>query len=203
MLKSLKGKKKSVPTLYVSSCWHTLTYIRISSVFSREDSSLYDTKFAPLLFGQLLNSFHNNEQDAVIKVGIGSALYYSSSHKTFRCLSSTPICRPCRQTESAYVLQAAMELTLAIKLTSDLRNSSRRMQSGLFTFILTYAPKHIGPFVVIYNEYLMFPENVYFKRRCLHALTFRHRASSILGKAFHYSPENAFYIFNQQIYFII
>ena len=42
---------------------------------------------------------------------------------------------------------------------------------------------------------------------CLNArsrgLTFRHRASSILGQAFHYSPENAFYIFNQQIYFII
>ena len=35
------------------------------------------------------------------------------------------------------------------------------------------------------------------------ALTFRHRASYILGHAFRYSPENAFYIFNQQIYFII
>ena len=34
-------------------------------------------------------------------------------------------------------------------------------------------------------------------------LTFRHRASSIQGQAFHYSPENAFYLFNQQIYFII
>ena len=34
-------------------------------------------------------------------------------------------------------------------------------------------------------------------------LNFRHRASSILGQAFRYSPENAFYIFNQQIYFII
>ena len=34
-------------------------------------------------------------------------------------------------------------------------------------------------------------------------LTFRHRASCILGQAFHYSPANAFYIFNQQIYFII
>ena len=34
-------------------------------------------------------------------------------------------------------------------------------------------------------------------------LTFRHRASCILGQAFHYSPENDFYIFNQQIYFII
>ena len=32
---------------------------------------------------------------------------------------------------------------------------------------------------------------------------FRHRASCVLGQAFHYSPENAFYIFNQQIYFII
>jgi len=34
-------------------------------------------------------------------------------------------------------------------------------------------------------------------------LTFRHRASSIRGQAFRYSLENAFYIFNQQIYFII
>ena len=33
-------------------------------------------------------------------------------------------------------------------------------------------------------------------------LTFRHRASCIFGQAFHYSPENAYYIFNQQIYFI-
>ena len=42
---------------------------------------------------------------------------------------------------------------------------------------------------------------------CLNArsrgLTFRHRASCIQGQAFHYSPENTFYIFNQQIYFII
>jgi len=34
-------------------------------------------------------------------------------------------------------------------------------------------------------------------------LTFRFRASSIQGQMFRYSPENAFYIFNQQIYFII
>jgi len=34
-------------------------------------------------------------------------------------------------------------------------------------------------------------------------LTFRHRASCILGQAFHYSPENALYIFNQQMYIII
>ena len=38
---------------------------------------------------------------------------------------------------------------------------------------------------------------------CVISLTFRHRASCILGQAFHYSSENAFYIFNQQIYFII
>ena len=37
---------------------------------------------------------------------------------------------------------------------------------------------------------------------CLLLLTFRHRAFFILGQAFHYSPENAFYIFNQKIYFI-
>ena len=36
-----------------------------------------------------------------------------------------------------------------------------------------------------------------------YSLTFRHRASCILGQAFHYFPENAFDIFNQQICFII
>ena len=35
------------------------------------------------------------------------------------------------------------------------------------------------------------------------ALNFKHRASGIKGQTFRYSPENAFYIFNQQIYFII
>ena len=41
------------------------------------------------------------------------------------------------------------------------------------------------------------------KKNVQTGLTFRHRASCILGQPFHYSPENAFYIFNQQIYFII
>ena len=40
-------------------------------------------------------------------------------------------------------------------------------------------------------------------QKSVYILTFRHRASCILGQAFHYTPENAFYIFNQQIYFII
>ena len=39
--------------------------------------------------------------------------------------------------------------------------------------------------------------------RSRYTLTFRHRASCILGQAFRCSPENDFYIFNQQIYFII
>ena len=33
-------------------------------------------------------------------------------------------------------------------------------------------------------------------------LTFRHREVLNIGQAFSYSPENAFYIFIQQIYFI-
>ena len=38
---------------------------------------------------------------------------------------------------------------------------------------------------------------------CLYHLNFRHRASCFIGQAFRYSPAKAFYIFNQQIYFII
>jgi len=45
--------------------------------------------------------------------------------------------------------------------------------------------------------------NVWFVWEAGNLLTFRHRASCILGQAFHYSPENVFYIFNQQIYFVI
>ena len=37
----------------------------------------------------------------------------------------------------------------------------------------------------------------------IYQLNFRRRASCLLGQAFRYSPENAFYIFNQQIYFVI
>ena len=44
---------------------------------------------------------------------------------------------------------------------------------------------------------------IYISLKHVVSLTFRHRASCILGQAFHYSPENVFYIFNQQIYFII
>ena len=44
-------------------------------------------------------------------------------------------------------------------------------------------------------------KSIYPKITCW--LTFRHRASCILGQVFHYSPESAFYIFNQQIHFII
>jgi len=48
----------------------------------------------------------------------------------------------------------------------------------------------------------MFPviTNIYNKKTKGPSLTFKHRASCILGQAFHYSLENAFYIFNQQIY---
>ena len=44
---------------------------------------------------------------------------------------------------------------------------------------------------------------IFIPRFLARTLIFRHRASCILGQAFRYSPENAFYIFNQQIYFII
>jgi len=43
------------------------------------------------------------------------------------------------------------------------------------------------------------PENLASGPKRVIELTFRHRASCTLGQAFHYSPENAFYLFNQQI----
>jgi hypothetical protein len=55
----------------------------------------------------------------------------------------------------------------------------------------THQPFHVNP--QIYYSLLA----------DISCLTFRHRASSVLGQTFRYSPENAFYIFNQQIYFVI
>ena len=62
-------------------------------------------------------------------------------------------------------------------------------------------------FVASFRNITFHPErNLHASRRLFadfSRLTFRHRASCVLGQAFRYSPENAFYIFNQQIYFII
>ena len=68
--------------------------------------------------------------------------------------------------------------------------------------LLMIQPKYLHGFVVhVFNTLRTGLLN------CLNArsrgLTFRHRASCIQGQEFRYSPENAFYIFNQQIYFII
>ena len=61
--------------------------------------------------------------------------------------------------------------------------------------------------LLLYNTFIsilyMFRANTCSSSGGQFLLNFRHRASCILGQAFHYSPENAFYIFNQQIYFII
>ena len=44
-------------------------------------------------------------------------------------------------------------------------------------------------------------DNCMYIRSCgLHVLTFRHHCILYIGQAFRYSPKNAFYIFNQQIY---
>ena len=59
---------------------------------------------------------------------------------------------------------------------------------------------HINSTIVLRGKY---DKDYFLTFRGLLVLTFRHRASCILGQAFHYTPENAFYIFNQQIYFII
>jgi hypothetical protein len=53
------------------------------------------------------------------------------------------------------------------------------------------------------KEEVVFVYDKVTKRQLQVSLTFRHRASCILVQAFHFSPENAFYIFNQQMYFII
>jgi len=54
-------------------------------------------------------------------------------------------------------------------------------------------------YTCIYMEFVVFHSSNY---NTVY-LTFRHRASSIEGQAFHYSSEKAFYIFNQQIYILL
>ena len=56
--------------------------------------------------------------------------------------------------------------------------------------------------IILFWEFCFLPFCVDAQTNVIY-LTFRHHASCILGQAFHFSSENAFYIFNQQIYFII
>ena len=80
---------------------------------------------------------------------------------------------------------------------SELENESRNSEitkGESQSLVVHTAPLHVGVYDLrLHRQGALF----------VHVLTFRHRASCILGQAFHYSPENAFYIFNQQIYFII
>jgi len=68
------------------------------------------------------------------------------------------------------------------------KNQSINAEREIIAISSKIHTKHINSICGMYIEFL---------------LTFRHRESSILGQAFRYSLENAFYIFNQQIYFII
>jgi len=77
---------------------------------------------------------------------------------------------------------------------------------------LAYVPRFIFMVSCIVNSILTFRHRASsiqdrrfttLQRTLFVYLIFRHRASCILRQVFHYSPENAFYIFKQQIYFII
>ena len=67
---------------------------------------------------------------------------------------------------------------------------------------LRYKYQKLKMFKEIITVFMGFMRNTYIYTQPVRVLTFRHRVSCVLGQAFHYSPENAFYIFNQQIYFI-
>ena len=60
----------------------------------------------------------------------------------------------------------------------------------------------VGSNLELYGIEKMFDVRIFKNGDKDFGLTFRHRASYILGQAFYSSPENAFYIFNQQTYFI-
>ena len=70
--------------------------------------------------------------------------------------------------------------------------------SHLIPVILPLTQLQEKRFQDILGTSAMFKNLVLFFLYMFTALNFRHRASCSLGQAFHYSPENAFYIFNQQ-----
>ena len=80
---------------------------------------------------------------------------------------------------------------------------------GLFATVLVVGwksePAHrwILSYGMFTANYILPYEGWYVDVNVVTVFSLRHRASCILGQAFRYTPENAFYIFNQQIYFII
>jgi len=65
-----------------------------------------------------------------------------------------------------------------------------------FTLKLTGHPIKISMMEKVQKQKITSPSHVPSSQPHTVQLTFRHRASCILGQAFHYSPENAFYIFH-------
>ena len=101
---------------------------------------------------------------------------------------------PCVSAVSVSVCNYRLKTGAATDPTAPRRKSQRRQQDHVLT-----------PSVCVTS---LIPSSLHAdvqgtEHGLASVLTFRHRASCILGQAFHYSPENAFYIFNQQIYFII
>ena len=86
-----------------------------------------------------------------------------------------------------------------------IQNQNRRINrdkvSRVTTLLILYTQKAWGvPLVHCHShQFPFFSQPI----RLVFLLTFRHRASCFIGQGFRYSPENAFYVFNQQIYFII
>ena len=87
-----------------------------------------------------------------------------------------------------------MEHWYLLKNLSHRRFAFRKSYFGLFVVFVVAKVAHINTLRTGLLNYLNARSR---------GLTFRHRASCIEGQALRFSPENAFYIFNQQIYFII
>ena len=110
-----------------------------------------------------------------------------------RCLANFKICITVAVISACFDCQGMKSRPLRPQCYA----SSRHFSYSAIRISAKLARKHDGQFNTLRTGLL----------NCLNArsrgLTFRHRASCILRQAFRYSPENAFYIFNQQIYFII
>ena len=102
------------------------------------------------------------------------------------------------QFRSKFFSKTYFTSALSSKLTSDLAFPVRLIcNNTMSVFQSSVMCSALG------NCHQYFVKTTAYDVNLIISLTFKHRASCILGQAFHYFPENAFYIFNQQIYFII
>ena len=147
-----------------------------------------------------LNNYQRLKQDSIPESKCALTGYFQ--YFTDPDIHSLQAQRTVAKAKAVWMTPHCQEIKVHIPVFHEIFNTTRNFSNKICTALSGQHLRHVQLFLYEEEYFRKFIQFAFsFMRRW--GLTFRHRASCILGQAFHYSPENAFYVFNQQIYFII